>query len=190
MGPLKLGRTIDEKIDGLAARVAAVGEKNVQAHGAQLSGGTLAIPVERAVAQPLEFFDIDSYGALWNPDWKLSGAARGGDGASYLDGDVLVTFPRDTRPCRLERALAVPAGHTYIDFTVGAELGSPWRLQMFVNDDKVLEKEIRGARSAVQWEDISVDLTPYAGQKAIIRLYQWRIDGRAGSAHWRSVRLR
>jgi hypothetical protein len=56
------------------------------------------IPRKTIRVQALERFDINEYGKLWNPEWQLEGAARGGAGATYLDGDVLVTFPRDTAP--------------------------------------------------------------------------------------------
>src|SRR6266849_4727500 len=82
MGPLKFGRVIDEKISNWADRIAAVGEKNLLANGARREGDTLVIPVQTAKTQPLEYFDINDYGSLWNPDWKLSGGARGGAGAT------------------------------------------------------------------------------------------------------------
>src|SRR5260370_5883352 len=94
MGPLKLGRVIDERIDDLARRVADIGQKNLLANGARLDGATLVIPQQKVQTQPLEFFDINDYGKLWNENWRLEGASRGGAGATYLDGDVLLTFPR------------------------------------------------------------------------------------------------
>ena len=98
MGPLKLGRMIDERIDDLARRVADTGQKNVLANGARLEDNTLVLPQQKVQTQPLEYFDINDYGKLWNENWRLEGASRGGAGATYLDGAVLVTFPRDTRP--------------------------------------------------------------------------------------------
>jgi hypothetical protein len=54
----------------------------------------LYIPQQTVKTQALEYFDINEYGRLWNPDWQLESASRGGFGATYLYGDVLVTFPR------------------------------------------------------------------------------------------------
>lgn len=59
IGPLKLGRTIDERIDDLARRVANVGVKRLLANGARLDGDTLIIPRQTVVTQPLEHFDIN-----------------------------------------------------------------------------------------------------------------------------------
>ena len=203
MGPLKLGRTIDEKIDDLARRVAAVGEKNLMEHGARIDGGTLVVPQQAVQTQPLEYFDINQYGELWNPDWKLEGASRGGAGATYLDGDVLVTFPRDSRPCMLERSLTVPADHPVLHLDVGSLKGRPWRLQVFIEDDNV-KTEVIGADETVDlkevpnnaesappdWMGLDLDLSKYAGKTVKLRLYQWLVPNRIpGAAYWRTAHV-
>jgi hypothetical protein len=205
MGPLKFGRTIDEKIDDLAARVAAVGEKNLLANGARRQGDTFVIPQQTAKTQPLEFFDINDYGKLWNPDWRLEGASRGGAGATYLDGEILVTFPRDTRPVMLERTLSIPAGTPKMVVEVGWLKFRPWRLQVFVDDENVKTqiigreeslnvsvKEIpRNAEfAAPSWQTIELDCSKYAGKTVKVRLYHWLVpDQIPGSAYWRSIRV-
>jgi hypothetical protein len=203
MGPLKLNRVVDEKIDDIARRVAEMGQKNVLANGARLKGETLEIPQQKVQTQALEFFDINEYGKLWNPDWRLEGAARGGAGATYLDGDVLVTFPRDTRPCMLIRTLEVPAGSPQLKLDIGYLKYRPWRLQVFVDDDIVTTKMIgaeetvdmkqvpQNAAAAVpEWAPVSLDLSKYAGRKVTLRLYQWLSqNGLPGAAYWRTVRV-
>jgi hypothetical protein len=204
MGPLKLGRTIDEKIDDLARRVADLGQKNVLANGARLKGDTLFVPHQKVQAQALEYFDINQYGALWNPAWRLEGAARGGQGATYLDGDVLVTFPRDTRPCMLERSLRVPSGSPKLTANIGHLKYRPWRLQVFVDDDMVKMEKIgyqdetitrkdvpANAGSAVpEWTSTSVDLSKYAGKMVNLRLYHWLLpEDLPGAAYWRSINV-
>jgi hypothetical protein len=203
MGPLKFGRTIDEKIDDLARRVADVGEKNLLAHGARLDGDTLVIPQQLVRTQPLEYFDINQYGALWNPDWRLEGAARGGEGATYLDGNVLVTFPRDTRPCMLIRNVNISGSSSKLHLEIGYLKGRPWRLQVFVDDDPV-KTELIGAEDTVnmkevppnmqaaspEWSDVDVDLSKYAGKTAKLRLYQWLVPNSIpGAAYWRVARV-
>jgi hypothetical protein len=203
MGPLKLDRTIDEKIDDLARRVADTGQKNLLANGARLQAGTLVIPQQTVQTQPLEYFDINDYGALWNPDWKLEGASRGGEGATYLDGDVLVTFPRDTRPCMLERTLKVPAGSPRLILEVGYLKSRPWRLQVFVDDDNVTTQMIgqeeitarkdvpaNAAFAVPNWTTVEADLSKYAGKTIKLRLYQWlAVNDIPGAAYWRSVHV-
>lgn len=203
MGPLKFGRTIDERIDDLAHRVAAIGEKNLLANGARLDGDTLVIPQQTVKSQALEFFDINQYGALWNPDWRLEGAGRGGAGATYLDGDVLVTFPRDTRPCMLERRLRIPEGSPKLTLAVGSLQARPWRLQVFVDDDNLTTQVIgddkiagvkevppNAAFAVPNWTTVNVDLAKYAGKPVTLRLYQWLLSDRIpGAAYWRSARV-
>jgi ADP-ribosylglycohydrolase len=196
MGPLKFGRMIDEKISGLADRIAVIGEKNLLASGARREGDKLLIPRQKVETQPLEYFDINDYGALWNPDWKLSGAARGGEGATYLLGDILVTYPRDTRPCLLERTLTLGANSPKLALEVGSVAGRPWRLQVFV-DDAVVANKVIGTAGAIEdrdpgpsWTPVSVDLSKYAGKAIILRLYQWPPASQIpGSAYWRKTAL-
>jgi hypothetical protein len=205
MGPLKFGRMIDEKITDLAARIAALGEKILLANGARRDGDTLLIPMQQVETQPLEYFDINDYGALWNPDWKLSGAGRGLSGATYLLGDILVTYPRDTRPCLIERAVTLTTGSPRAALTVGSPPGKTWRLQVFVDDDVVAEKMIgiggsipvgsKPGASAKEdldltWTNVTVDLSKYAGKAVILRLYQWPAGSQIpASAYWRKAAI-
>jgi ADP-ribosylglycohydrolase len=205
MGPLKFGRVIDEKISNLADRIATVGEKNLLANGARREGDTLVIPVQTAKTQPLEYFDINDYGSLWNPDWKLSGAARGGAGATYVMDDVLVTFPRDTRPCLLERTVAITASNAKLYFDAGAVGGRPWRLQVMADDDIALNQGIGSSGGTPvahipgaieekdpqpEWTPVTVDLSAYKGRTIVLRLYQWPSASQIpGPAYWRRARL-
>ena len=203
LGPLNLGRTIDERIDDLARRLVEVGRKNLLANGARLDRDMLVIPRQAVKTQDLEYFDINDYGALWNPDWRLEGASRGGAGATYLDGDVLVTFPRDTRPCLLERTMAIPAGAPKLSLEIGYLKHRPWHLQIFVDDDNV-ETQMIGeeetidrrdvppnAASAVpNWTTVRADLSRYAGKTVKLRLYHWLAPNAIpGAAYWRSIRV-
>jgi hypothetical protein len=186
MGPLKLGRTIDERIDDLARRVAAAGRKNLLANGARLENDAFIIPRQIVRAQPLEYFDINDYGKLWNPDWRLENASRGG---TYLDGDVLVTFPRDTRPAVLTRSVAIPAGQSHLTLAVANLPNRPWRLQVFVEDDN-LTTQVIDTQNENSWKEVSLDLSPYAGRAVTLRLYQWPVENNIpGAAYWRSVRI-
>jgi hypothetical protein len=200
MGPLKLGRTIDEPIDGLARRVADIGEKNLLANGGRLENDMLYIPWQTVKSQALEYFDINEYGRLWNPDWQLEGASRGGFGATYLDGNVLVTFPRDTRPCMLTRIVAVGANEN-LHLEIGYLKYRPWRLQVFIDDDNVMtqpigqedtiqRKEVQpnGAFGEPEWTAADIDLSKYAGKTVRVRLYQSLVaDEIPGAAYWKTT---
>jgi hypothetical protein len=203
LGPLQLGRMIDERIDDLARRVADIGIKHLLANGARMEGDTLIIPKQTVVTQALEYFDINDYGALWNSDWRLEGGARGGEGATYLEDNVLVTFPRGTRPCMLERELTIPPGSPRLRLEIGSLKYRPWRLQVFVDDDP-LKTEVIGAEETIvakdvppnaafaiaNWTTTDVDLSKYSGKKVKLRLYHWLVPNAIpGSAYWRSVKV-
>ncbi len=86
---------------------------------------------------------------MWNSDWRLEGAARGGKGATYLVGDVLVTFPRDTRPCMLQRTVTIAKGQSTLHLEIGSLARRPWTLQVFVDDDKIMNQIIGAAQTVV-----------------------------------------
>jgi ADP-ribosylglycohydrolase len=194
MGPLKFNRVIEERISAFAERISAVGRKMLLANGAREESGYLLIPQQQVKEQPLEWFDINDYAGLWSPGWQMAQASRGGPGNTYLqwETDTLVTFPRDTRPCRLERQLQVPAGKPSLRLQVGSVPGAPWRLQVFVDDDALLTQIIiaDSMEMQVEYQDVWVDLSQYAGQNIKLRLYHWLIVGGVpGSAYWRSVEV-
>jgi hypothetical protein len=203
MGPLKFGRVIDERIDDLAGRIAGIGQKNLLANGARIDRDALVIPQQRVETQALEAFDINEYGKLWNENWRLEGASRGGAGATYLDGDVLVTFPRDTRPCMLTENITVSPGKPQLKLEIGYLRYRPWRLQVFVGDDIVTTqaigvedsvdiKQVQANAAAAEplWKTVTLDLSRFAGQKVTLRLYQWLLPEQLpGAAYWRSVRI-
>lgn len=195
MGPVKFDRVIEESISGFAGRIAATGRRILAANGAREDARGLFIPRQVVRQQPLEWFDINDYGRLWNPDWRLVHASRGGAGATYLEWEknTLVTFPRDTRPCRLEREVQVPAGHAELALSVGAVPGRPWRLQVFANDSPVLMQTIasHSGKEGIQYQDLHVDLSRYAGWKVVVRLYHWLVDGKPpASAYWKTADVR
>lgn len=194
MGPLKFGRVIDERISDFASRIAAIGRKLLVANGAREEGGYLLIPPQAVQQQPLEWFGVNDYGQLWNRDWRLAHASRGGAGATYLEWetDTLVTFPRDTRPCRLEREVHIPAEPAKLALKVGSVPGRPWRLQIVVNNDSVLSRVIESDsdKKEAQYQDLDVDLSNYAGRTVRMRLYHWLVDGQPpGSAYWKTAKL-
>jgi ADP-ribosylglycohydrolase len=196
MGPLKFGRMIDEKISALAERIAVIGEKILLANGARREGDTLLIPRQQVITQPWEHFDINDYGSLWIPDWKLTGAGRGLAGATYLRGDVLVTYPRDTRPCRLEREVMLATGKPRLVLEIGSDAARPWRLQVFVDDEKIVEKMIKAAETSTakgsesSWTEVEADLSQFAGRTVSVRLYQWAPDpAMPPTAYWRKAAI-
>src|SRR5215469_12130072 len=197
MGPLQLTPPVDERISELANRTAKLGIAIARAHGAIDNANKLHISLQEPQTQPGEIFELADLMRYWSPDWTLERAGFGGAGGgmpgirgiTFLDGDVLATYPRDeVRGTLLKRTIHLRRNPAFT-FRVGVDPGRSWQLQVYVNDDKLLDKLIEGKATAQSWQDIHVDVSKYAGQDVVIRLYQRvLIPGHeAGNAYWKEL---
>jgi hypothetical protein len=197
MGPLRLTPPVDESISELAKRTAKLGEEILVAHGVHDEKEELEIPVQEPKTQPAELFNLSDLMRYWNPDWTLERAGFGGGGGgiqgirgiTYLDGDVLATYPRDeVRGTVLRRTIRL-GDYPALQFKAGADSGRAWQLQVYVNDDNLLDTLIEGAPTSRYWRDINLDLSKYANQEVVVRLYQRVLISHheAGDAYWRDL---
>lgn len=191
---------VDESIRELARRTAVIGEKILLAERATLAGDTLRILAQTVIQQPAERFVLADLTRTWNPDWTLERAGFGGAGGgmggirgiTYLDGDILATYPRDeVRACLLRRTTKLSATPR-LTFEAGSEPGRAWELTVYA-DNKVLFKDIIGSTSSERaWRKLDIDLAEFAGRETTLRLYQ-RVfvpNRTAGNALWRNLVLR
>jgi hypothetical protein len=204
MGPRKLTPPVDESISDLARRTARIGKAILAAHGASNDGSVLRIHVQAPMTQPAELFKLADLMKYWNPDWTLERAGFGGSGGdmpgirgiTYMDGQVLATYPRDeVRETILQRTMRF-GPEPSLKFQAGADLGRAWQLQVFIDDTKVLDKLIDGVfatdESATRhWENIQIDLSGYANQTVVLQLYQRVLVPyhEAGNAYWRDLKV-
>lgn len=204
LGPVALTPPVDESISALGDRTAIIGKKILLAHGAKLDDDNLVIPIEQAITQAPELFNLADFTKLWNqPDWTLDRAGFGGGtggiggirGQTYLDGDVLAIFPRDeVRGALLRRTLTL-RDHPSLSFYAGVDFGRAWHLNVFVNNDKLVDKLITGAPTPQKsgpprhWEHIHLDLRAYRGQSVVIRLYDLILvpGHEAGNSYWKDL---
>jgi hypothetical protein len=136
----------------------------------------------------------------WNPDWTLERAGFGGAGGgmpgirgiTYLDGEVLSTYPRDEVRGTVSHRTTQLSDQPVLRLDAGVDFGRTWQLQVYVNDDKVLDKIIEGGSEPRNWQTISVDLSKHRGQTVVLRLYQRVLvpHREAGNAYWRNLVLR
>jgi hypothetical protein len=200
MGPVTLTPPVDERISELARRTAAIGEKILLARGAKLQDETFFIETQSPLTQKPEIFKLADLMQFWNPDWQLDRAGFGGAGGgmggirgiTYLDGNVLATYPRDeVRGLVLRRTLTL-AGKPTLSFQVGADAGRAWELNVYANN-KLLEKRVieGGTDGGRKWQDLKVDLNDFAGDETHLRLYQRVLvpNRVAGNAYWRNLRV-
>jgi hypothetical protein len=185
---------LDESLNALARRTAAVGQKFVLANGGSADATTLRIRTQTPAALPSELFRPGDLVRYWNPGWELTGAGLGGEGnalrrsrgSTYLDGDTLVTFPRDEiRGVALARTVEVGASPS-LRLEVGADAGRAWQLEILVGNDRILSQRID------RRQQVETALDAWAGQTVRLRLYQRTlVEGRLPSqAHWRRIEVR
>jgi hypothetical protein len=202
MGRLRLTPPVDESISELARRTARIGEAILAAHGASNEGDLIRIPIQDPATQPAEIFKLADLMQYWNRDWTLERAGFGGAGGgmpgirgiTYLDGPLLATYPRDEiRGTVLRRTVNLGSAPS-LQFKAGVDVGRAWQLQVYVNDQKILDKLIDGLYDPHQsdsrhWEDVSIDLSDYKSQQVVLRLYQRVLIPRreAGNAYWRDL---
>jgi hypothetical protein len=197
MGPLQLTPPVDESIAALAQRTARLGIASAVANGATDDGSTLRIQVQEPETQPAELFKLADLMGYWNRDWRLDRAGFGGAGGgmpgirgiTYLDWEVLSTYPRDeVRGTVLSRNVRL-GPNPVLSFKAGVDPGRAWQLQVYVKDDKLLDEVIEGISDARTWQDISIDLSKYAGQEVALRLYQRVLipHHEAGNAYWKDL---
>jgi hypothetical protein len=204
MGDLKLTPPVDESISELAQRTARIGEAILLSHGATDDGNSLRIPVQAPVTQPAELFKLADLMQYWNPDWTMERAGFGGAGGgisgirgiTYLDGPVLATYPKDEIRGTVLRRTVNLGSNPSLTFKAGVDAGRAWQLQVYVNDDQVLDKLITGLNKSHHpdshqsdsrhWQDIHIDLLTYKNQKVVLRLYQRVLipHHEAGDAYW------
>lgn len=205
MGDLHLTPPVDESISGLAERTTAIGEKILLSHGARLDADSLIIHLEQPTTQQAELFSLADFTKLWNPDWTLARAGFGGAGGgiegirggTHLEEQTLAVFPRDeVRGALLRRSVEL-SDTPSLTFDAGADAGRAWHLQVFVNNDKLLDRLIEGSPTMQEnalehhWERIHLDLATYRKQSVVIRLYDLVLvpNHQAGNSYWRGLQL-
>ncbi|HOL70460.1 MAG TPA: ADP-ribosylglycohydrolase family protein [Bryobacteraceae bacterium] len=193
MGPVALTPPVDESISDIARRIAALGQKMITTRGeGKIVNGEIRVPYRPVVTQPAETFSPAEFTKFWDPAWTLERAGLGGScGGTHLNGDVLVTFPRDEyRGLLLRRKVKLGAAPV-LELEVAADGNRAWRLDVFVNNARLLDRVIEGpaSRGRGDWQQISVDLSKFSGQEVEIRLYQVTqlADKLSSCAYWRKA---
>jgi hypothetical protein len=199
MGGVKFDAAVNESLLDIAKRTAAVGAKFVEDDGGKRESDTLIIRSQQPSTMPAETFQLSRLTEYWNAGWKLMRAGFGGAGGgmrglrgnTYLDGEVLATYPRDeVRGTRLERTLKLgqPAR---LQLDAGADAGRAWQLDVHVDNALVHSRVIAG-KAQRTWEHIDIDLAPFANRQVTVRLIQRVLlapEKAPGNAYWRNVQI-
>jgi hypothetical protein len=200
MGGVTLTPPVDESLAELARRTAEIGHKFIAANDGAVTKDNVRVATQTPQTQPAELFQLGDLMQYWNPDWKLlragvggaGGGMRGLRGNTYLDGDVLATYPRDeVRGVVLTRTATLSAASKLI-VDVAADGGRAWGLDVHVDNQRVLDKIIQSKSKDREWQTVEVDLKPMAGKQVTLRLIQRVLLGpeyASGNAYWRNLKL-
>ncbi len=200
MGPLKLSPAVDIYISDLSERTAAIGKKILKYHQAQFKNGHIEIPVTPVVTQTPELFQLSGLTGFWNPEWQLHRAGFGGAGGgmwgirgiTYLDSNVLITYPRDeVRGLFLQRTIRVNRNKQVLSFSAGSDARRAWSLSVYAGNQRLMNKRITGTDSAFAWHNIRVDLSAYIEKEVVLRVFQRVLlpGQEAGNAYWKDFDL-
>jgi hypothetical protein len=222
LGPLQVMPAVDISISELVAQTVMTGEAMLKQHGAKMDKTGWRIQTEHIRTRPAELFSPNQFAQYWNPDWTLEragygapgGGHRGIRGGTFVDGDVLATFPRDeTRGVVLRRTLKIEASY-FLTVMVGADPGRAWKLEIMVDHQRIHTQLIDGGEALTwegvapvsfpppteeylassksrRWYPVRLDLSRYSGQEVIIRLYHHSLvrNRYPGNAYWKDLRV-
>jgi len=199
MGKVILTPAVHETISDLAKRTSAIGIKILQQNGIKFSANQLHIDVREPVTQPAEVFQLSDLTKYWNAGWKLERAGFGGAGGgmpgirgiTFLDNDVLATYPRDeVRSVVLSRSIRLQS-EKQLSFEAGVDSAQVWNCEVYINNKKVVDQLIEGSDELRKWYPVKIDLSPFKNSTIKIRLYQRvLIPGRvSGNAYWKNLKI-
>ena len=139
----------------------------------------------RTVITPVEM-------RLWNPAWRVAacgfemdpGVRTGQDGVEKM----LVLHPvSPEEPAAIEAAIDVPAGAKALVATVASDNRGDFLLRVLVNGQLAHESLID---TKGKWQEVAVDLTPYAGKTVQVRVENAANDWRFEAASIASIAVR
>jgi hypothetical protein len=201
MGGVAVTPPLNESILDIARRTAGIGERFVAEQGGSRRGADLLIRKQDVQTQSAELFPLSRLTEYWNPGWELQRAGFGGAGGgmaglrgnTYIEDDVLATYPRDeVRGVVLTRRVALGSTPA-LALEAGADPGRAWQLDVHIGNRLVRSKVIAGATGERTWEKIEVPLAAYANQTVVVRLTQRVLLGpqkAPGNAYWRRLAVR
>jgi hypothetical protein len=221
LGDVPLTPPLDERISDLVRRTVAQTERAL-AHHARIKAGGDGFSIKPQTPEPSapELFHPNEMTKFWDAAWTLERAGYGGPGGgvrnlrggTFVDGEVLATYPRDEVRGLVLRREAQLGASPALQLRVAADPGRAWQLTVYVDNQQVHTEAIDGgpqfawqnlpplsyahadyvqASRHRKWKDVQIALAPYAGKTVTLRLFQTVLvrDKVPGNAYWRFARL-
>ena len=132
---------------------------------------------------------------LFAPGWKVTNCGDSLEPGlhSHLrgKGNVFATHPAlDKTDCVLSKEVAVPDGnHTQLNLTVGHHENGDWELIIKANGKELKRVLIGDDGDENGWEDVTADLSEYAGKTIELELINHANDWNHEAAYWAKIEI-
>jgi putative heme-binding domain-containing protein len=127
------------------------------------------------------------------PGYSSAGSGEGGIAVSenYYGRPALQTHPVSrTEPCRLTTSTTLPpAGRIVLRLSVATHEKGDWQLKVEVNGELRHRSIVERSGGKVEWRDIEVDLSDFAGQPVTIGLINNADNRRNEFAYWNAAEI-
>ena len=139
--------------------------------------------------------DISTDMAKFAPGWKAAKCGEEMDPGlkDEVRGrkNVLATHPLgETVSCVLSRTVELPPNRvSTLKLVVGNDPRGDWDLIVKANGRQLLRKTIGPQTTTLGWTEVTVDLSPYAGQTVKLELVNEPTGWRFEAAHWAEITL-
>ena len=131
--------------------------------------------------------------SLWNPAWRINAPEFEGSPMKLPEyagrKNVLMTHPIDRQKgAALERTVELPAGKkALLSVGVAAHEEGDWELRVLANGQLLKEQAVNKAGG--RWQQVQVDLSPFAGQKIALRLENCANNWEYEFGYWADLEL-
>jgi len=93
------------------------------------------------------------------------------------------------QPTWLTSKLQIPVVPSSLHFRVANQPGQKWRLVVRIDSETVMDRVLDDAATSNNWQDVAVDLAPFAGRSALATAMHGPVDGQPSEALWKRIEL-
>jgi outer membrane protein assembly factor BamB len=93
------------------------------------------------------------------------------------------------QPTYLVSRLQVPEESSALHFRVANQPGQKWRLVVRIDEETVLDRILQDASTQNNWQELTVDLAPFAGRSAFATAMHAPVDGQPSEALWKRIKI-
>ena len=94
------------------------------------------------------------------------------------------------QPTYLTSRLEVPVEPSSLHFRVANQPGQKWRLVVRIDEQTVLDRVLQDASTNGNWQEVVVDLAPFAGRSTFATAMHGPVDGQPSEALWKRIEIR